>query len=156
VHEWNDRRLVARIAEHRRRVGSYRLIFHDTHQRSVTPPVIAHGLDLSAFDGALVAGNTIRDEYVRSGWTKRVWTWHEAADTRLFRPVERAEPPPGDVVWIGNWGEEERARELHEFFVGPVQELGLGARAHGVRYPAEAREALTRAGIVYAGWLPNF
>jgi spore maturation protein CgeB len=27
---------------------------------------------------------------------------------------------------------------------------------HGVRYPDSAKEALTRAGIDYRGWLPNF
>jgi spore maturation protein CgeB len=39
VHEWNDHGLVARLGEHRRRNdGCYRLLFHDTHHRSVTAP----------------------------------------------------------------------------------------------------------------------
>src|SRR4051812_3403165 len=36
VHEWNDPDLVARIGAHHRRHGRYRLLFHDTHHRSVT------------------------------------------------------------------------------------------------------------------------
>jgi spore maturation protein CgeB len=36
VHEWNDRNLVQRIGKHRARVGGYRLLFHDTHHRSVS------------------------------------------------------------------------------------------------------------------------
>ena len=62
----------------------------------------------------------------------------------------------GDVVWIGNWGDEERTAELHEFLLGPVQELGLKARVYGVRYPEHARKALADAGIEYSGWLPNY
>jgi len=37
-----------------------------------------------------------------------------------------------------------------------VKALGLKARVYGVRYPAEARQALEQAGIEYGGWLPNF
>ena len=38
VHEWNDPELVRRIGEHRKRGGTYRLLFHDTHHRAVTAP----------------------------------------------------------------------------------------------------------------------
>jgi spore maturation protein CgeB len=62
----------------------------------------------------------------------------------------------GDLVWIGNWGDDERTRELHELLIEPVKSLGLRARVHGVRYPDEAKRALAAAGITYAGWLPNF
>jgi spore maturation protein CgeB len=37
-----------------------------------------------------------------------------------------------------------------------VKQLGLKARIHGVRYPGHARQALSSAGIDYAGWAPNF
>jgi spore maturation protein CgeB len=60
------------------------------------------------------------------------------------------------LVWIGNWGDEERSAELHEFLLEPVKELGLKARVYGVRYPADALGALSAAGIEYGGWLPNF
>ena len=63
--------------------------------------------------------------------------------------------PECDLVWIGNWGDEERSEELHEFLIRPVQELGLRARAYGVRYPERALAALDRAGIEFGGWLPN-
>ena len=35
VHEWNEPELVRRVGEHRRSKGGYRLLFHDTHHRSV-------------------------------------------------------------------------------------------------------------------------
>lgn len=66
-------------------------------------------------------------------------------DARLH-PRPRGEIA-GDVVWIGNWGDEERTAELHEFFIDPVRELGLRLRVYGVRYPPEAIAALARAGI---------
>ncbi|MFL6199873.1 MAG: glycosyltransferase [Thermoanaerobaculia bacterium] len=154
VHEWNDHGLVKRIGEHRRRSGSYRLLFHDTHHRSVTDPDSMAAYDLSDYDGVLAFGGVIRDLYLRRGWAERAWTWHEAADTRVFHPMA-GEDPEGDLVWIGNWGDEERTAELHELLIDPVRDLGLKARVHGVRYPESGREALRAAGIDYAGWLPN-
>jgi spore maturation protein CgeB len=61
-----------------------------------------------------------------------------------------------DLVWIGNWGDDERTRELEEFLLEPVRSLGLVATVHGVRYPTTARSALAEAGIAFGGWLPNF
>lgn len=155
VHEWNDHGLVRRIGEHHKNGGRYRLLFHDTHHRSVTARDEMAGYDLSGYDGVLAFGAMIRDLYLREGWAAHAWTWHEAADARLFHPIE-GEPCDGDLVWIGNWGDEERTAELHEFLFGPVRALGLSGRIHGVRYPEEGRRALTEAGLHYAGWLPNF
>jgi spore maturation protein CgeB len=155
VHEWNDHGLVRRIGEHRARVGGYRLLFHDTHHRSVTDPKSMGAYDLSHYDGVLAFGEVIRDLYLARGWTGRAWAWHEAADTRVFHPIEGADRE-GDLVWIGNWGDEERSTELHEFVFNPVKVLGLQARVYGVRYPAQARAALADADIDYAGWLPNY
>ena len=156
VHEWSDHDLVRRIGLHRARAnGRYRLLFHDTHHRAVTDRAAMAAYDLTHFDGVLAYGNTLRDLYLREKWLKRAWTWHEAADTRVFRPLAN-EPCEGDLVWVGNWGDEERTTELHEFLLEPVKSLGLQARVHGVRYPEHAKAALNEAGIEYAGWLPNF
>jgi spore maturation protein CgeB len=84
-----------------------------------------------------------------------VWTWHEAADIRHFFP-QPAEHADGDVVWVGNWGDEERTAELERFLFQPVEVLGVEARVYGVRYPEEALQRLARAGIQYGGWLPNY
>src|SRR5690606_18963895 len=100
-------------------------------------------------------GRVLRDLYLQRGWTQRCWTWHEAADTRIFRPIAD-EPRQGDLVWVGNWGDDERTAELHEFLLDPVKALGLVAQVHGVRYPAEAQAALKAAGITYGGWLANY
>ena len=155
VHEWNDHGLVRRIGEHRRRNGGYRLLFHDTHHRAASAPEQMAAYDLSGYDGVLAFGGRIRDLYLERGWAERAWAWHEAADARVFRPLE-GERNEGDLVWIGNWGDDERTAELHEFLIDPARELGLRTRVHGVRYPEEARKALADAGIEYAGWLPNY
>ena len=154
VHEWNDPALVRAIGEHRRRTGGYRLLFHDTHHRSVSAPAEMAAYDLGGYDGVLAFGEVVRQRYLEEGWAERVWTWHEAADVRVFHPVPDAERE-GDLVWIGNWGDEERTAELEEFLMGPVERLGLRARVHGVRYPPAALERLARARIIYGGWLPN-
>lgn len=137
------------------RARSYRLLFHDTHHRAVTEKQSMAAYDLRHYDGVLAFGRVIRDLYLREGWTQRAWTWHEAADTRVFHPFPEVEKE-GDVVWIGNWGDEERTAELHEFLLRPIQQLQLRARFYGVRYPRHAREALAKAGIEYSGWLPNY
>jgi spore maturation protein CgeB len=155
VHEWNDPALVRRIGAHRRTRGDYRLLFHDTHHRSVTEPEKMAAYDLADYDGVLVFGKAIAAIYRARNWARRIWVWHEAADARVFLPLPEVKKE-GDLVWIGNWGDEERSAELHEFLIEPVKALGLKARLYGVRYPADALRALSAAGIEYGGWLPNF
>jgi spore maturation protein CgeB len=155
VHEWIEQVLVQRIGAHRRAHRDYRLLFHDTHHRCVTQPQDMADYDLRHYDGVLAFGSVIRDLYRKMGWARRAWTWHEAADHRVFRPIA-GQPREGDLVWIGNWGDDERTAELHEFLLGPVKDLGLKARVHGVRYPQQALDALRGAGIAYGNWLPNY
>jgi len=155
VHEWNEHELVRRISEHRRRHSGYRLLFHDTHHRSVTDYRSMSAYDLTGFDGVLAYGSKIRDIYLANRWAERAWVWHEAADVRVFHPMP-CDQKEGDLVWVGNWGDGERTEEIREFFVEPVRRLGLKATAYGVRYPESAVRLLADAGIRYGGWLPNF
>jgi spore maturation protein CgeB len=160
VHEWNPPELVRRLGEHRKRHLGYRLLFHDTHHRSVTEPESLAAYDLDGYDGILAFGAAVREKYLKRGWAERAWVWHEAADVTVFKPLPEIAPPESvpkaDLVWIGNWGDEERTAELHEFFLQPVRDLGLSADAYGVRYPEAAREALRASGVRYHGWLPNY
>ena len=153
VHEWNEPWLVAELRRVRAGGGTFRLLFHDTHHRAATAPAEMARFDLSAYDGVLAYGQVIRELYLRRGWAPRAWTWHEAADVRVFRPLlGRRE---GDLVWIGNWGDDERSEELHEFLIEPARRLRLRGAVYGVRYPPHALHALERAGLEYRGWLPN-
>ncbi len=153
VHEWNEPSLVEAVGRHRA-AGGYRLLFHDTHHRAATRPEEMARFDLGHYDGVLAFGDVIRQRYLKHGWAERAWTWHEAADVRTFRPLDGVSRR-GDLVWIGNWGDGERTRELHEFLVEPVRRLGLRAQVYGVRYPQAARDDLRRAGITYGGWRAN-
>jgi spore maturation protein CgeB len=155
VHEWNPPTLVERIGEWRDRHGSLRVLFHDTHHRAVTAPHEIRAMDLQHYDGVLAYGNVLREIYLARGWARAAWTWHEAADTRVFQPLPEIQPDK-DLVWIGNWGDDERTAELHEFLIEPCRSLGLKATVHGVRYPDSAKATLAAAGIDYRGWLPNF
>lgn len=155
VHEWNSHRVVAMLGAARRANESLRLFFHDTHHRAVTAPSDMARYNLSRYDGVLAYGQTLKNEYLRHGWHDNVFVWHEAADTRVFYPRVKAEPTY-DLVWIGNWGDDERTAELQEFLINPVTELGLKAATYGVRYPDSALIQLDRANISYHGWIPNF
>lgn len=155
VHEWTAPELVAALGRLRQRGGDFLLLFHDTHHRSVSDPEAMETLDLSGYDGVLAFGEVVRMRYLERGWAPRAWTWHEAADTGLFRPAPHTTERDGEVVWIGNWGDEERTAELSEFLLEPVRRLGVRATVHGVRYPREARAAVERAGGRFAGRVPN-
>ena len=148
VHEWNDPELVRRVGE-----TGVRALFHDTHHRAATKPDAMSRYDLSGYAGVLAFGGVIRDLYLERGWARRAWTWHEAADVRLFRPLPRE--PEADLVWIGNWGDGERGEELRELLVEPARRLGLSGSVYGVRYPEAAVRELRGSGLEYRGWTPN-
>ena len=154
VHEWNPPELIARIGRRRAHGAGFTLLFHDTHHRAVTAPHELAAFDLDGFDGVLAFGEVLREIYVRRGWARRAFTWHEAADTELYRPMPEVQKEC-DVVWIGNWGDNERSRELNEFLVEPISALRLSGRIYGVRYPEGVLQAIRANGWDYGGWLPN-
>jgi spore maturation protein CgeB len=154
VHEWSDPVLVARVGRARRRGGRFTLLFHDTHHRAVSATGEIGAMDLSGYDGILAFGEALRERYLKAGWGRQVFVWHEAADDALFHPLP-GEPQEGDLVWIGNWGDDERTAELHEFLIEPCRDLRLRATIRGVRYPDHALATLREAGIHYGGWIPN-
>lgn len=153
VHEWNPPQLAADIVELKEKYG-FRLLFHDTHHRAYTSPREILRFPLGEFDGVLAFGEAIRRIYLQAFGVKRVWTFHEGADTSRFFPF-RSEKDT-DVAWIGNWGDEERTRELKEFLIVPAAELRECKFAvHGVRYPQEALARLAESQIEFRGYLPN-
>jgi spore maturation protein CgeB len=154
AHEWNECALVAQLARMRRRGAPFTLLFHDTHHRAVSDPAAIRAFDLDGYDGVLDFGEALTRVYRRWGWGARAFTWHEAADTRLFRPPAEEGPREG-LVWIGNWGDGERSAELAAFLLRPARAAGLALDVHGVRYPPEALRALAAHGARYRGWLPN-
>ena len=154
VHEWNEPALVAAVGNLRKRGAQFTLLFHDTHHRAVSDPHAIRQFDLSGYDGVLAFGETLAEVYRRWGWGERVYVWHEAADTRLFRPPTREGERSG-IVWIGNWGDDERSTELERFLLRPTRALGLPLDIFGVRYPDHALSMLARHGASYRGWLPN-
>jgi spore maturation protein CgeB len=155
IHEWNEPELVNEILERKKRLG-FHALFHDTHHRAYSNAGQILRFPLHLFDGVLAFGEAIRKIYADGFGVPRVWTFHEAADISVFRPQARSKEI--DVVWIGNWGDEERTAELKEFFIGPAAELTAANKSvlvHGVRYPDNARNTLQNAGIEYRGYLPN-
>jgi spore maturation protein CgeB len=120
----------------------------------VTAPEEMAAYDLSRYDGVLAFGEVLRALYRARGIAHEVFTWHEAADTRVFRPLARERQR--DLVWIGNWGDGERGAELREFLLEPARALSCPAQVYGVRYPNEAIAALGEAGVQYCGFMPNY
>jgi spore maturation protein CgeB len=154
VHEWNDPELVAAVGRLRARGGRFTLLFHDTHHRAVSAPKEMRAYDLSAYDGVLAFGATLARVYENWGWGDRVAVWHEAADTRRFRPPARERVRDG-LVWIGNWGDGERGEEIADFLLKPARDARLALDIYGVRYPDDAKRKLSAFGARYHGWLAN-
>ena len=153
LHEWNDPYVVNSILALKKNYGFIALL-HDTHHRAYTRAGDILRFQLHLMDGVLAFGEAIRRIYLDGFGLPRVWTFHEAADVDYFKPLPRAKKI--DVLWIGNWGDEERSRELKEFFIEPARGLaGCRIRAYGVRYPEAALLELHNAGIEYRGYLPN-
>jgi spore maturation protein CgeB len=153
IHEWNEPRVVNTILSLKKEFG-FRALFHDTHHRAYTSARDILRFHLHRFDGVLAFGEAIRALYTDGFGIQRAWTFHEAADIEAFVPMPATKDI--DVLWIGNWGDEERTRELEEFLIEPAAVLsGRKFVAHGVRYPGVAREKLAAAGIEYRGYLPN-
>jgi spore maturation protein CgeB len=153
VHEWNEPELIEKVGNYRRLSRGFKLLFHDTHHRLASEDQLDFSLE--NYDGVLAYGAVIADRYLRRGWAERAWTWHEAADVRVFHPlpnIARSE----DLVWIGNWGDEERTHELREFVLEPAKDLHLSGKVYGVRYPREAIDEFEQAGLRYRGWLANY
>jgi spore maturation protein CgeB len=153
VHEWNSPEVVSAIQSLKQRYG-FRVLLHDTHHRAYTDPQQIAKLNVSDFDGVLAFGEAIRRIYLDAFDAQRAWTFHEAADTTRFTP--RFATTSNEINWIGNWGDEERTRELQEFLIEPLSSIAnKHAAVYGVRYPSRAKAQLQSAGIEYRGYLPN-
>jgi spore maturation protein CgeB len=153
VHEWNPPELADAILSLKSQLG-FRVLFHDTHHRAYTSPREVLRFPLSQFDGVLAFGEAIRRIYCDGFGVKRVWTFHEAADTAHFFPADIDKDI--DVTWVGNWGDEERTRELEEFLIWPATAMNDHQFVvHGVRYPDEALGRLAQSGVEFRGYLPN-
>jgi spore maturation protein CgeB len=154
VHEWTEPALVATLGKIRRQGGKFTLLFHDTHHRAASAAMAIADLPLDDYDAVLAFGDVLRRHYLARGWGKQAFTWHEAADTRLFFPHPAAQLPD-DLAWIGNWGDGERAQELADFLIEPARRLQLSGTVHGVRYPDAARAALAPTRLRYRDWIAN-
>jgi spore maturation protein CgeB len=155
IHEWNEPEIVNTILGLKGKLG-FRALFHDTHHRAYTNAgeILRFRLDL--VDGVLAFGEAIRRIYVDGFGVPRAWTFHEAADVDKFKPLQS--PKELQLVWVGNWGDEERTSELQEFLIRPASRLvkaGGRAAIYGVRYPPAALTELQHAGIEFRGYLPN-
>ena len=153
LHEWNEPDVVNTVLALKQKLG-FRALFHDTHHRAYTSPRDILKFDLHLFDGVLAFGEAMRRIYADGFGVPLVWTFHEAAEVSIFQPLPRAKTV--DVLWIGNWGDEERTQELAEFLLYPAAQLPHRKTvAHGVRYPEHALAKLAEAGVEFRGYLPN-
>jgi spore maturation protein CgeB len=154
LHEWNPPALAHTLLEIRAGAG-FKLLFHDTHHRASSSPQQIYTFATDRFDGVLAFGEVLRSIYNERFGIKKVWTLHEAADTTIFHPISDAVKKQ-EVVWIGNWGDEERSNEIYEFILQPATALSnLRFTIFGVRYPEQALAQLDQSGVRYGGYLPN-
>jgi spore maturation protein CgeB len=153
LHEWNSPFVVNSVLELKKRCGFIALLY-DSHHRAYTQAGEILKFNLHRLDGVLAFGEAVRRIYADGFGVARTWTFHEAADISQFRPLER--PKEVDLLWVGNWGDDERTRELEEFLMVPAASAPQRrVVAHGVRYPDAGLKKLREAGIEFRGYLPN-
>lgn len=155
LHEWNPPAMAQLLLRLRDQLG-YKLLFHDTHHRASSSPESFEQFGLERFDGVLAFGRALEQIYRERFGIQNVWTLHEAADVSNFHPhpeIARERL----VVWIGNWGDDERSKEIVDYLLQPAARLApeFRTRIYGVRYPEEGLNALRVHGVEYAGYLPN-
>ncbi len=113
--------------------------------------------DLAAYDGVLAFGEVIRADLPASAaGRQRAWTWHEAADTRVFRPL------PGRRAARRTWSGSatgataSAARSCASSCSARRGGCGLTGTDPRRALPAARRGcAIRRAGLRYRGWLAN-
>ncbi len=155
VHEFNEPELVGALGLLRHRRDDFLLLFLDTHHRPVSAPWQTGRFNLQHYDGILAYGDSLARVYRETFGQEQVWTFHEAADTTVFHP--RAAEQSDDVVWIGNWGDDERSGEIGEYLVDSARLLPeLRFAIHGVRYPEQGLRSIREAGIEFRGWVANY
>lgn len=159
VHEWNEPALVVELGR-MRRAGDFgpnlRALFHDTHYRAYSEPQTMRALQLENYDALLSFSPAITEIYQRDFALPHVYTVHEAADPDLFRPI--ALPKEQDVVFIGNWGDNDRNETLETYLLEPSNLLpDLRFSIYGVRYAEALLERFAREYHVrYRGWVANY
>lgn len=153
VHEWSEPDLVALAAAAARDAG-VRSFFHDTHHRLVLDPREREGLSIAEYDTVLAYSPSLAERHRALGHPD-VRVLHEAADTTVLAP--RSAPARDDVVFIGNWGDGDRAEEIDRFVFGPRRSLpALRYAVYGVRYPDDIRATMRNGlAIDHRGWLPS-
>jgi spore maturation protein CgeB len=113
-------------------------------------------LQLENYDAVLSFSPAITAIYQRDFGLPHVYTVHEAADPDLFRPI--ALPKEQDVVFIGNWGDNDRNETLETYLLQPSNLLpDLRFAIYGVRYGAALLERIAREYRAhYRGWVANY
>ena len=158
VHEWNDHALVRRIGEHRA-AAARRL----PALLSRYPPSRRHRA--RADGGATICRTTTACSPTATCCA--IFIWHAVGrpapgpgtrppTRRCFIRCRRRTSWTGDVVWIGNWGDEERARGTARVFDRShrrtrAARAGLSACV----IPGMRARCCARPKIRYGGWLPE-
>jgi len=156
VHEWNTPDLIRAIGRLGHEFPHLTTLFHDTHYRAYSEPETMRALGLEQYGAVFAFSPSIAAIYRRDFGLPRVYVVHEAADVDLFRPLER--PVAQDVVFIGNWGDQDRNEQVRQYFFAPSAALpDLRFALYGVRYDAEVRALMrTCYRIDYRGWVANY
>ena len=110
------------VGEYRTRgIGVVAISSNDVTSHPQDAPHEMARMDLESYDGVLAFGESLAEIWRQDFEQPHVWTLHEAADTTTFHPREAE--PEDDVIWIGNWGDEERSDELRRFWLGAARAL---------------------------------
>jgi hypothetical protein len=154
VHEWSDHALVQAHRHAPPPTAHYRLLFHDTHHRSVTEPDSMAAYDLRHYDGVLAFGSVIRDLYRAKGWAAAPGPGTRRPTRACsIRCRDAARRRPGLDRQLGRRRTHRRTARVP---AGPVKAAAPEGASMACATPTACARGTERRGHPYGGWLPNY
>jgi spore maturation protein CgeB len=152
VNEWMEDAICYSIGEWAASRNRPVVLYYDTHHRVVTATHELRAAGVHLFSAVLVLAESVKRAYERRNLAKRVIVFAEAVDERMFTPALRRKK---SVIWIGNYGKQERGDSWLAALAEPASRYDIATSCYGVGYPDAAISLLKEAGVFMGGWLPN-
>lgn len=153
VNEWIDDGIARRIGEFGTTNGGLVTLYYDTHHRVVTATEELRTAGVDCYSRILVLAESVERAYVKRSLATRITVFPEAVDEKHFkRSTTRS--GSGAVVWIGNYGNDERGESLVLALTGSAGH-DLRVECYGAGFPPYVVDRLLLASVRFRGWIPN-
>ncbi|NMC60208.1 MAG: glycosyltransferase [Candidatus Methanofastidiosa archaeon] len=153
VNEWTDDKIAKRIGLFGIENNKLVTIYYDTHHRILTATEELQAAGVCFYKKILVLGESVKLSYQRRLNIKNAIVFPEAVDEIMFNKNKK-QRHDGSAVWIGNYGYDERGKNLITSLIG-LKRFGIPVKCYGAGFPKGEIKKLGSASINVHGWIPN-